>query len=121
MNVYLHRKSWSSLVAGASHYHGDLESENGTITVTHRISERMAAKLNQESRGLQLGQQYRPGSLYPGFDSPEELTRAAITEFQERFGADDVLYNGPRYTDPPILAYGSGAQAMRKALGIEAS
>jgi len=32
---------------------------------------------------------------------------AAIAEFQERFGAD-VLYNGPRYTDPPILAYGSG-------------
>ncbi len=103
MNVYLHRKSWGGIVFGASHYHGDLVWDGGTIIVGHQISERLAARLNQDNRGLQLGLHYRPGSWYSGFESPEKLTQAAIELFHERFEPDDVLFDGSRYKNPAVI------------------
>ncbi len=105
MNVYLHRKRWQTV--GASHYHGDLVSDAGTLIVSHELTAREAAKLNDAERGLQFSFTYRPGMNSAGFDAPDELTRAAVALFAERFGPEDILFDGPQYKDPPILARGN--------------
>lgn len=104
MNVYLHIQSYIGLVPGASHYMGELiwddDGKHRRKDVMSILTARHAAEINKA--GL-YDYRYKAGDTYPGFQSKEQLQKAAIALFRTLFTEDDMLFDGREIYDPPIL------------------
>jgi len=102
--VYLSIYDYIGITLGATHYHGELRSNNPHIMVELKksLTKAGAIKLNKKSNTSV----FKAGDMTEGFDSEEEVRLTALNTWKNYFPDGKILLEGSMsYHEPKEVLY----------------